>query len=286
MGYDRGDSFPFDFEPNGILFGSENWKENCHHEHIPFNVKGIGSIVFSVYNNETSIIHISVLETSDSRHHKGPIEGPLIPLVYHNTIRLRGLREPLTGTPLCQETPEKKKWFLFETGRHVCLHSGWNVLPGQNFFRHVPIQFLLPCSRAGPEPWQNIFISLGFWLDDGISVKISFHFKGMFLMLNTLILPYVVLYIGFHWCVPFLVPSKVLKIVTSRINFSSAFLFSWPRLVLYWTRFFYFFDIKLRWCPPLLTPTQALGIGMWIFFFSHFSFLVASVCYQQCSCFS
>ena len=27
MGYDRGDSFPFDFEPNGIQFGSENRKE-------------------------------------------------------------------------------------------------------------------------------------------------------------------------------------------------------------------------------------------------------------------
>ena len=27
MGYDRGDSFPFDFEPNGIPFGS-NRKEN------------------------------------------------------------------------------------------------------------------------------------------------------------------------------------------------------------------------------------------------------------------
>ena len=25
MGHDRSDSFPFDFEPNGILFGSE-WK--------------------------------------------------------------------------------------------------------------------------------------------------------------------------------------------------------------------------------------------------------------------
>ena len=32
MGYDRGDSFPFDFEPNGIPF-----------------VKGNGSTVFSVY---------------------------------------------------------------------------------------------------------------------------------------------------------------------------------------------------------------------------------------------
>ena len=49
MGYDRGDSFPFDFEPSRIPFGLENRKENYHHDHITFNVKGIGCIVFSVY---------------------------------------------------------------------------------------------------------------------------------------------------------------------------------------------------------------------------------------------
>ena len=50
MGYDRGDSFPFDF-PKQMEFHlcSENRKENCHHDHIPFNVKGNGNIVFSVY---------------------------------------------------------------------------------------------------------------------------------------------------------------------------------------------------------------------------------------------
>ena len=46
-GYDRGDSFPFDFKPNGIPFGSENRKENCHHDHIPFNLKGNGMLIFS-----------------------------------------------------------------------------------------------------------------------------------------------------------------------------------------------------------------------------------------------
>ena len=49
MGYDRGDSFPLDFEPNGILFSSENRKENCHHDHIPFDVEENGNIVFSVW---------------------------------------------------------------------------------------------------------------------------------------------------------------------------------------------------------------------------------------------
>ena len=47
MGYDRDDSFPFEFELNGIPFGSKNRKEKCHH--IAFNVKGNGNIVFSVY---------------------------------------------------------------------------------------------------------------------------------------------------------------------------------------------------------------------------------------------
>ena len=28
----------------------QNRKENCHRDHIPFNVKGIGNIVFSVYS--------------------------------------------------------------------------------------------------------------------------------------------------------------------------------------------------------------------------------------------
>ena len=43
MGYDRGDSFLFDFEPNGISFGSKS-KENSHRDHIPFNVKGNGNL--------------------------------------------------------------------------------------------------------------------------------------------------------------------------------------------------------------------------------------------------
>ena len=47
MGYDFGDSFPFDFEPNGNPFRSENWKENCHQNHIPCNMKGKGNTVFS-----------------------------------------------------------------------------------------------------------------------------------------------------------------------------------------------------------------------------------------------
>ena len=45
---DRGDRFPFDFEPNRIPFGS-NRKVYCHHDHIPFNMKGNRNIVFSVY---------------------------------------------------------------------------------------------------------------------------------------------------------------------------------------------------------------------------------------------
>ena len=60
--------FPFHFSLNGIWswgqfsfrfwtqmefpFGSENRNENCHHNHIPFTVKGLGNIVFSVYSQK------------------------------------------------------------------------------------------------------------------------------------------------------------------------------------------------------------------------------------------
>ena len=54
MGYDRGDSFPFDFGPSGISFGSENRKENSHHDHIPFTVKGNGNLFFSVHKKKST----------------------------------------------------------------------------------------------------------------------------------------------------------------------------------------------------------------------------------------
>ena len=53
MGYDRGDSFPFDFKSNGVPL-VQNRKENCHHDHIPLNLKGIGNIVFSVQKRKGS----------------------------------------------------------------------------------------------------------------------------------------------------------------------------------------------------------------------------------------
>ena len=54
MGYDLGNNFPFDFEPDGTAFGSKS-KGNCHHDHIPFNTKGNGNIVFSVYARQLLI---------------------------------------------------------------------------------------------------------------------------------------------------------------------------------------------------------------------------------------
>ena len=33
---------------SALSYPIQNRKENCHHDHIPFNLKGIGNIVFSV----------------------------------------------------------------------------------------------------------------------------------------------------------------------------------------------------------------------------------------------
>ena len=61
MGYERGDSFPFDFEPKietKKFHLVQNRKEDYHHNHIPFDLKGNGNIVFSVYM--LKIIHIYI----------------------------------------------------------------------------------------------------------------------------------------------------------------------------------------------------------------------------------
>ena len=36
----------------------QNRKENCHHDHIPFNVKGNGNIVFSVCVSARTCVHV------------------------------------------------------------------------------------------------------------------------------------------------------------------------------------------------------------------------------------
>ena len=56
MGYDRGDSFSFDFKPNGIPFGSENRKENCHHASLPENCEPdrCGSLINWIKTNTKS----------------------------------------------------------------------------------------------------------------------------------------------------------------------------------------------------------------------------------------
>ena len=47
MGYDRGDSFPFNFLNQMKFHLVQNRNGNCPHDHIPFNVKGKGNIVGS-----------------------------------------------------------------------------------------------------------------------------------------------------------------------------------------------------------------------------------------------
>ena len=62
MGYDRGDSFPFDFEPNGDPFGSKFKRKlsprSDIHIDIPFNVKGNGNIIFSVYTPSPCVMYL------------------------------------------------------------------------------------------------------------------------------------------------------------------------------------------------------------------------------------
>ena len=62
MGYDRGDSFPFDFLNQMGIHLVQNREKSCHHDHIPFNLKGNGILVLSV---QTYVL--AVRETGVSR---------------------------------------------------------------------------------------------------------------------------------------------------------------------------------------------------------------------------
>ena len=70
MGYDGGDSFPFDFMNQMGFHLVQNRKENCHHHHIPFNLKGNGNIVSlvqSLSREECSEINlVSKITRSDA----------------------------------------------------------------------------------------------------------------------------------------------------------------------------------------------------------------------------
>ena len=64
MGYSCGDCFPG--IPGMEFHLVQNRKENCHHDHIPFNVKGNGKTVFSVQKFQCDVIAWKRL--SESRH--------------------------------------------------------------------------------------------------------------------------------------------------------------------------------------------------------------------------
>ena len=64
----------------------QNWKENCHHDHIPFYVKGNGNIVFSVLVHSGEVF----IGSRYSRLHWG-----------HSMMMMMIIR----GSPLCPSVP-------------------------------------------------------------------------------------------------------------------------------------------------------------------------------------
>ena len=78
MGYDRCDIFPFDFEPNGIPFGSKS-KGKLSPRQYPIQCQRNWKHSF-LSDRKTAtdrlISYIAVRETGVSRHQGGPIEGP------------------------------------------------------------------------------------------------------------------------------------------------------------------------------------------------------------------
>ena len=64
MGYDRGDTF-LSISNQMEFHLVQNRMENCHHDHIPFNLKGNGNIVFSVQKQRSITVHTNEGPTHD-----------------------------------------------------------------------------------------------------------------------------------------------------------------------------------------------------------------------------
>ena len=76
MEYDRVDSFPFDFEPNGNTFGSKSkGKLSPRSDPIQFERK-YNTCFLKVDRKTPTDRLIAVRETGVSRHQGGPSEGP------------------------------------------------------------------------------------------------------------------------------------------------------------------------------------------------------------------
>ena len=55
----------------------QNGKEKCHHDHIPFNLKGNGNIVFSLYDPSDTSLLDSIKDPLNQLKKVDPIKGLL-----------------------------------------------------------------------------------------------------------------------------------------------------------------------------------------------------------------
>ena len=109
--YDHGDNFPSNFEQdivksnivksNGLTFGSKS-KGNCHHNHIPFNLKAIANLFLRI-DRKNSVPITTMLEKlhplseslASTGIMRGQLRAPCNPSDHHSTVILGGLRRGL-----------------------------------------------------------------------------------------------------------------------------------------------------------------------------------------------
>ena len=117
MGYDRGDSFPFDFEPNGIPFGSK-WKGKLSPRSYPIQferkykssfpgVRTSSEWPLQLLLASDNLVHIALTGTttpiSRELYEKlASLRTILHPPVHHSTLFYRG--SPTIDPPLFRET--------------------------------------------------------------------------------------------------------------------------------------------------------------------------------------
>ena len=119
MGYDRGVSFPFDFLNQMEFHLVQNRMENCHHDHIPFNLKGNGNIVFSVLRPDRATgLRFLTSTVRENKPLNGaplalPIQGPPQTFVYQFAEKYEeGLKGAVIWRSWCREALDSRQFQL------------------------------------------------------------------------------------------------------------------------------------------------------------------------------
>ena len=111
----------------------QNRKESCHHDHIPFNVKGNGNIVFSVWGQSSSHSHLEIFFES---------YASITEAIWNNCARHKNFSRNYSDE---SDLERRFLFFCLETTRHILGIFLWITLAKLRDFDQSSVYMVYTC---------------------------------------------------------------------------------------------------------------------------------------------